>query len=483
MKPRLDLRLSQKLIMTPQLQQAIKLLQLSRLELSQTITQEIMENPLLEESLEDEPAQQEEMAKEDLVRESLEKGESESDQKEEISEFDLKWEDYIDEYDDRRDMEYGNLSQDDNTSFDQVLAKTTSLVDHLLWQLGLMALSPEEKIIGESIIGNIDENGYLSGSLEEIALAVKTDIPTIEKVLKVVQSFDPPGVGARDLKECLLIQVAQLDLKNSVVEGMINHHMEDLERKRYAVIAKTLGVSMEETLHCAKIIEGLEPKPGRPFSTSLNQNVIPDVLVVKNNKDYSVFLNDDGFPKLRISSYYKKLLRDKGKDHEVTKTYLDEKLRSALWLVRSIEQRNRTILRVAESIVKFQKEFFDKGVACLRPLVLRQVAEDISMHESTISRVTTNKYMYSPQGLFEFKYFFNSSIQRTDGEGESLSSESVKEMIKKLVMDEDSKKPLKDQDIVNILKKNQIEVARRTVAKYRTILNIPPATRRKNLYT
>ncbi|MFI5305062.1 MAG: RNA polymerase factor sigma-54 [Nitrospiria bacterium] len=483
MKPRLDLRLSQKLIMTPQLQQAIKLLQLSRLELSQTISQEIMENPLLEESLEDEPLQQEETAKEDLIRESLEKGETENEQSGEISEFDLKWEDYIDDYDDRRDMEYGNMSQDESSSFDQVLAKTTSLVDHLLWQLGLMPLSPAEKIIGESIIGNVDENGYLSGSLEEIAVSTAANISNVEKVLKAVQGFDPPGVAARNLKECLLIQVEQLDLKNSVVENMINQHMEDLERKRYAVIAKNLNVSLEEVLHCAKIIECLEPKPGRPFSMNVNQNVIPDVLVVKNNKEYSVILSDDGFPKLRISSYYKKLLREKGKDHEATKTYLDEKLRSALWLVRSIEQRNRTILRVAESIVKFQKEFFDKGVAYLKPLVLRQVAEDISMHESTISRVTTSKYMFSPQGIFEFKYFFNSSIQRTNGESESLSSVTVKDMIKKLVMEEDSRNPLKDQDIVNLLKKNQIEVARRTVAKYRTILNIPPATRRKNLYS
>ncbi|MBI1824329.1 MAG: RNA polymerase factor sigma-54 [Nitrospirae bacterium] len=483
MKPRLDLRLSQKLIMTPQLQQAIKLLQLSRLELSQTITQEIMENPLLEESLEDEPLQQEEAAKDELLRDNLEKGEAESEKNDEMSEFDLKWEDYIDDYDDHRDMEYGNLSQDESSSFDQILAKTTSLVDHLLWQLSLMSLSPPEKMIGESIIGNIDENGYLSGSLEEIAVSTGTAVPMVEKVLQVVQGFDPPGVAARNLKECLLIQVAQLDLKNSIVEGMINQHMEDLERKRYSVIAKSLGVVLEEVLHCAKIIECLEPKPGRPFTVNVNQNVMPDVLVVKGNKDFVVILNDDSFPKLRISSYYKKLLREKGKDHEATKTYLDEKLRSALWLVRSIEQRNRTILRVAESIVKFQKEFFDKGVAFLKPLVLRQVAEDISMHESTISRVTTNKYMYSPQGIFEFKYFFNSSIQRTDGEGESLSSVTVKDMIKKLVMEEDSKCPLKDQDIVNILKKNQIEVARRTVAKYRTILNIPPATRRKNLYS
>ncbi|MBI3353223.1 MAG: RNA polymerase factor sigma-54, partial [Nitrospirae bacterium] len=396
---------------------------------------------------------------------------------------DLKWEDYIDEYDDRRDMEFGSPSPDENASFDQVLAKTTSLVDHLLWQLGLMSLSQEEKEIGGMIIGNFDENGYLRATLEEIAGASKSAVEKVEKVLKLIQSLDPSGVGARDLKECLLIQVAQLNLKNSVVEGIINFHLEDLEKKRYPAIARNLGISLEEVIHCAKIIEHLEPKPGRPYTFSDNQHVIPDVLVIKSNNDYLVFLNDDGFPKLKISSYYKKVLREKGKDNEDTKTYLDDKLRSALWLIRSIEQRNRTILKVAESIVKFQKEFFDKGIAYLKPLVLRQVAEDISMHESTISRVTTNKYMYSPQGIFEFKYFFNSSIQRTNGEGDNLSSISVKEIIKNLVSEEDPRKPLKDQDIVNILKNKQIEVARRTVAKYRTILHIPSATRRKRPFS
>ncbi|MHB8484030.1 MAG: RNA polymerase factor sigma-54, partial [Nitrospiria bacterium] len=330
---------------------------------------------------------------------------------------------------------------------------------------------------------NIDENGYLCSSVEEIAESAKVGAEKVEKVLKVIQSLDPSGVGARDLKECLLIQVDQLNLKKSVVEGMINWHLEDLEKKRYSAIARNLGISLEEVIHCAKIIEHLEPKPGRPFSFNDNQHVMPDVLVVKSNHDYLVFLNDDGFPKLKISSYYKKVLRDKGKEHEDTKTYLDDKLRSALWLIRSIEQRNRTILKVAESIVKFQKEFFDKGITYLKPLVLRQIAEDISMHESTISRVTTNKYMYSPQGIFEFKYFFNSSIQRTNGEGDNLSSVSVKEMIKNLILEEEPRKPLKDQDIVNFLKSKQIEVARRTVAKYRTILNIPPATRRKKHFS
>ncbi|MBI3604785.1 MAG: RNA polymerase factor sigma-54 [Nitrospirae bacterium] len=481
MKARLELKLSQKLIMTPQLQQAIKLLQLSRLELSQTLSQEILENPLLEDAIEEEPLQQEENVKEDTVREERAKTEEDARQSDEPSDFDLKWEDYFDEYDDSREM-YGSLSTEENASFEQVLGRSTTLVDHLMWQLGLTSLPAEEKKTGETIIGNIDENGYLCATLEEIAAGAKAPAVRVEKILKVIQGFDPPGVGARDLKECLLIQIAQLELKNSVVEGIIQHHLENLEKKRYSVIAKSLGISMEEVVQSAKIIEHLEPKPGRPYYGSENQHAVPDVLIVKNNKDYIVLLNDDGFPKLKISSYYKKLIRGKGKDHEATKSYLDDKLRSALWLIRSIEQRNRTILRVAESIVKFQKDFFDKGIAFLKPLVLRQVAEDIEMHESTVSRVTTNKYMYSPQGLFEFKYFFNSSIQRTNGEGEDLSSITVKDMIKKLIQEEHPGKPLKDQDIVNLLKKNQIEVARRTVAKYRTVLNIPPATRRKRAF-
>src|ERR1700693_4824718 len=480
MKARLDLRLTQKLIMTPQLQQAIKLLQLSRMELSQTISQEMLDNPLLEDVLGEETTPPEEAAKEELkeIPESGSSDEEAAAPEGAEKDFDLKWDDYFDDYDDSRNHEYENAQEKETTSFEQLVAKATSLEDHLLWQLGVASLGSKEKEIGQIIIGNIDENGYLGSSAEDIARTAESDVLSVEKVLSVIQSMDPPGVAARDLKECLLIQISQLDLKNSVVEKIISYHLEDMEKKRYSAISKSIGISLEEKLYSVKIIERLEPKPGRPFSTSENQVVVPDVLVVKSGKDYTVVLSDEGLPKLRVSSYYRKLLREKGKDQEATRSYLDDKLRSALWLIRSIEQRNRTIQRVAESIVKFQKDFFDKGMSCLKPLILKQVAEDIQMHESTISRVTTNKYMYTPQGLFEFKYFFNSSIQRTHGDGDSLSSLTVKDMIKKLVLAEDCRKPLKDQDIVNVLKTNQIDVARRTVAKYRTLLNIPPATLR-----
>jgi RNA polymerase sigma-54 factor len=260
---------------------------------------------------------------------------------------------------------------------------------------------------------------------------------------------------------------------------VVEHHLGDLEKKKYSLIARNLGVSTEEVFQAAKVIEHLEPKPGRPYSSTENLYIIPDVFVMKLEGNYVVVLNDDGLPRLKINPYYKRLLRNKEPGSDLTKAYVEDKLRSALWLIRSIEQRNRTICRVSESIVKFQKEFFDRGINYLKPLVLKQVAEDISMHESTISRVTTNKYMFTPQGIFELKFFFNSSVPRTGGEGESLSSITVREMIRKMVEVEDPKKPLTDQEIVEALKIKNIEIARRTVAKYRSWLNIPSASKRK----
>ncbi|MDC4223365.1 MAG: RNA polymerase factor sigma-54 [Candidatus Manganitrophus sp.] len=312
-----------------------------------------------------------------------------------------------------------------------------------------------------------------------MAQTVSARVESVEKVLKVIQGFDPTGVGARDLKECLLIQTAQLGLSGSLVDAVIKDHLEDLEKKRYQNIAKCCNVTLQEVLHASKVIEHLEPKPGRPFTSSENLHIIPDVFVVKSEGKYVVLLNDDGLPKLKISPFYRSLLRSKETVAETTKTYLEEKFRSALWLVRSIEQRNRTIQLVAESIVNFQYEFMEKGISCLKPLILKQVADDISMHESTVSRVTTNKYMFTPQGIFELKFFFNSSLPRVGNGAENLSSIAVREMIRKMVLEEDPVHPLKDQEIVERLKQNDVDIARRTVTKYRAWLKIPPASRRK----
>jgi RNA polymerase sigma-54 factor len=405
----------------------------------------------------------------------------ETAQDKELGDLSFRWDEYLDEdsLDGSKEYSYTHTPSEELPSYEQTLTKAASLEEHLLWQLSLSSVTEEEKRIATTIIGNIDDDGYLRASMEELGVIVGCGADEVERVLKLIQTFDPPGVGARDLKECLLIQIDQLGLKGSLVSAVAEHHLADLEKKKYAYIARGLGATMEEIFQAAKVIEHLEPKPGRPFASTENLYIIPDVFVVKLEGNYVVVLNDDGLPRLRINPYYKKLLRNKEPGSDLTKAYLEDKLRSALWLIRSIEQRNRTICRVSESIVKFQKEFFDRGINYLKPLVLKQVAEDINMHESTISRVTTNKYMYTPQGIFELKFFFNSSVPRIGGEGDSLSSITVREMIRKMVEEEDPKKPLTDQEIVEALKTKNIDIARRTVAKYRAWLNIPSASKRK----
>ncbi|WP_447979920.1 RNA polymerase factor sigma-54 [Candidatus Nitrospira bockiana] len=495
MKLRLDLRLSQKLIMTPQLQQAIKLLQLSRLELQQTLTQHLMENPLLDEMAPDADEAGEEWNQdkpEAPASEAEEAATAERETAEELSPS--SWEDYFDS--DRRvgDTEYPSSSQDDFPSYDQTVVKAQSLEDHLLWQLGLSGLGDADKAIGRLLIGNIDDDGYLRTPIQEIAAEAGVTPERVESVLSHIQTFDPPGVGARDLEECLLIQLGSLDrtigivdgrrirLKGSLVEGIIKHHLKDLEKKHYARIAKALNATPEEVFAAAKILEALEPKPGRPYYQADNYVIVPDVFVVKNEGEWVVLLNDDGMPRLRISPYYKQLMGSGKNPSDATKAYLEEKLRGAQWIIRSIEQRNKTIIKVVGSIIKFQEEFFEKGVQYLKPLVLKQVAEDIGLHESTISRVTANKYMYCPQGILELKYFFNTGIQRADHSQDELSSVTVREMIRKMVAEEDAQHPLKDQEIAARLKSQNILIARRTVAKYRSEVNIPSASQRKRFF-
>jgi len=475
MKPRLELKLAQKLVMTPQLQQAIKLLQLSRLELEQTITEEMVENPLLEDQT-SEPSSPEDEA----PSPEKELREDEADRPEKKEEFDLKWEDYY--TDESRDESWGNTSaspDDERPSYEQTLAKPTSLLDHLLWQLGLSDISERERELGASLIGEINDNGYLKTPLEETATTLGAPIDSLHKLLEMIQGFDPVGVAARNLIECLLIQVEQLGLSGSLVESIIKDHLPDLEKKRYQAIAKTCDASIEAVVDASKVIEHLEPKPGRPFISSENVYITPDIYVVKSEGKYVVSLNDDGLPKLKISPFYRAMLRSKGGVTEKTKSYMEEKFRSALWLLRSIEQRNKTIQLVGESIVKFQQDFMERGISYLKPMILRQVADDIEMHESTVSRVTTNKYMHTPQGIYELKFFFNGSLPRVGTHLEGLSSIAVRELIRKMVEGEDNAHPLKDQEIVERLKSEDIKIARRTVSKYRAWLKIPPANQRK----
>jgi RNA polymerase sigma-54 factor len=468
-----SMKLVQQLVMTPQLQQAIKLLQLSRLELVNTVNQELQENPLLEETTPDlvEKIPGEVDATKTRDQDPMEiKGGDEGIK-------DINWDEYMQNY------EYYprpvSSQEDTGRGFEATLSKKSSLVDHLLWQLRLSPFPKMEEETAEMIIGNLNEDGYLDCPLEEIAQAAAVDVGVADKVLLRVQEFDPVGVAARNLQECLTIQARKLKMDGTIVETILRDHLRELERKRYEVIAKRVGVSLEEVLAAVRIIIGLDPKPGRTYSGEEPRYIIPDVYVNKVDDEYVILLNDDGLPKLRISNYYKDILSKNQNATGDTREYIQEKLRSAAWLIKSIHQRQRTIYKVALSIVNFQKEFLDKGIAFMRPLVLRDVAEDIDMHESTISRVTTNKYMHTPQGILEMKYFFKSSIQQKAGD--KISSETIKEKIRQTIAQEDPTNPISDQEIVSFLAKSNIDIARRTVAKYRESLGILASMRRKKV--
>jgi len=471
----LQAKLSQKLILTPSLQQAIKLLPMSTLELADMLNQELTENPLLEEDLE---AQAEEAA---AAEKSDEKKEEKEDKQDDdaFSEIDVEsfFSDYLDEgYRPRTSYEIPDLPPIENT-----LANTSSLADHLDWQLRLSAANDLLRELGQAIIGNIDDDGYLQASVEEICAMGEYKREDVEKALAMVQSLDPVGVAARDLRECLLIQIQHLEIDDTPVKTMVSDHLNLLQAHRFNEIAKAMGLPMNEVIHHCEIIRRLDPKPGSKYNQKKSQYVTPDVYVVKVEDKYEIVLNEDRLPQLRISSIYRRMLENKSADNEATRSYVKEKLRNALWLIKSVDQRQKTIYKVSESIVQQQKEFLDKGLEYLKPLVLRDVAVDIGMHESTVSRVVTNKYIHTPQGVFEMKYFFHSGIASTYGE--SVSSVTIKQRIRKIVEEENPKRPLSDSKIVKILEGEGLMLARRTIAKYREELRIPPSNQRKNLYT
>jgi RNA polymerase sigma-54 factor len=467
---KMNLRLSQQLIMTPQLQQAIKLLQLNHLEMVDQIQQELVENPVLEELPE---------APEENPRELPDAGpEVALVADERKAESDIDWAAYLSR---RSVSDYrGGYDDEDRETIESTITRTADLSSHLEWQLQMADLDVESKAAGLILIGYINDDGYLGAPLDEIAAKEKIDPEFLEWVLEKIQAFDPPGVGARDLQECLTLQLNVLGIEDSIVHDMIRDHMHDLERHDYKRIAKVLDCDFDDILEAVKIIRQLEPKPGRPFAGERTQYIAPDIYVQKVGDEFVITLNDDGLPKLKISNYYKQILQNKARATKVEHDYIQDKMRGAVWLIRSIHQRQRTIYRVTESIVKFQREFFDRGVKHLRPLILRDIAEDIGMHESTVSRVTTNKYVHTPQGIFELKYFFNSGIAGDDG---AVASESVKDTIGKIVAEEDPQKPLSDQRIVEILQEREgLDIARRTVTKYREMLGIMSSTKRKRLY-
>ena len=471
---KLHTKLVQKLILTPSLQQAIKLLPMSTLELSELLNQEMVENPLLEESPTEDLQQVEAPPEKTEEKPAQEKTDSWDDQ-----DYEYFFGDYLDDgYRPRTPTEVKELPPIENT-----LSTSGSLADHLLWQLSMQSSEPSARAIGEAIIGNLDDDGYLVATVEELATMGPWPVGDVETTLALVQRFDPVGVAARDLQECLLLQLRHPGLAGEhteTAEIIVSQHMRLLQNHQIPELAKKVGLSIEELKQHIEIIQRLDPKPGSRYNPSQSQYVIPDVHVVKVEDQYVAVLNEEGLPQLRISPVYRRLL-DKGSENsDETRAYVKDKFRSALWLIKSVEQRQKTIHKVATSIINFQRDFLDQGIEYLRPLVLRDVANDIGMHESTVSRVVTNKYMHTPQGVFEMKYFFHSGI--ASSYGEAVSSVTIKQRIRKIIEQEDGRKPLSDSKIVNMLQKEGLDLARRTIAKYREELKIPTSNQRKVLY-
>lgn len=491
------LRLGQHLVMTPQLQQAIKLLQLSRLEMQELITKELVENPMLEEADGVDEVASETVSADEADGARLESQEAEGmssadsmqpagDDKVVEGKAEFDWEEYIESFASAPSVPNTREVPDELPNFENMVSNTTDLTSHLEWQVSMTNFTEEEKQLAQHIIGNLSEDGYFTGSLEDIAKELKFDFEDAQEVLKVMQQFDPVGVCARDLKECLLAQVKIRHSENKLLIDIITHHLHDLENRNYPAIAKALHASVEDIYIATKLIMELNPKPGREFGGDRDtQYITPDIYVYKVGDDLSIVLNEEGIPKLRVSGYYRNLLnqaRAEAKEKGVnSKEYIQEKLRSAVWLIKSIHNRQKTIYRVMESILKYQRDFFEHGVHALKPMVLRDVAGDIGVHESTISRVTTNKYVHTPVGIFELKYFFNSGISSSGG-GDDFASESVKQKIREIISKEDDRRPISDQKIVELLSEQNIEIARRTVAKYREGMGILSSSRRKKLF-
>lgn len=445
----LTIEQTQKLSMTPELIQAIQILQFNNQELSEYVQNELLENPVLE-------AEKSYDAQEVDIREKI----READYEEESF----------------RQWEY-TPDEDDDYTYEQFVYEEDTLTDYLMSQLHFSNLKDEAADIGRYIIEAIDENGYLTMSVEEISQAMHTDTETVEDVLNFIQTFDPCGVAARNLRECLIIQFAARGLLTDEIEYIIENMLEELADNRIAYIAKTMGIKNQEVQQIADLIKTMEPKPGRLFSSGeATRYVVPDIIVEKVNDEYQVINNDTSMPKLMVSSYYNKLSAQAEQDEELSR-YLNDRFNAAVWLIKSIEQRKQTIYNVASAVVKYQQDFFDKGEKALKTLTLKQIAEEVGVHESTVSRSINGKYMQSPRGVFELKYFFTSGVSGEDGQG--VSSNSVKSIIKEIIAGEDPQKPYSDQDMASILKERGIDISRRTVAKYREGMNILSSSKRR----
>ncbi|MFK7873136.1 MAG: RNA polymerase factor sigma-54 [Oligoflexales bacterium] len=475
---RQNLKLGQQLLMTPQLQQAIKLLQLSRLELEQYINEQLLENPALEEGFQEsnEEIRQTEILKERTTEEIMSENlasastmmDSADDKPNEVD-----WEALARIKENVAPASQKSNNNDETFNYENVVTRGKNLSEYLQDQLAEIDFSDDELKIAEMVIGNINERGYLDMTTEELCKTCHQNLVSVEGVLDTIQRFDPPGIAARNLQECLKNQARHFQIRNPLVHLLLEHHMTDIESGCLQNLKKPLQISDSELTEALGLLADLDPFPGRDFQKDPTLYIIPDVYVFKLSGQWVVSLNDDGLPHLRISEYFDKL-NPKNKDD---KTFINEKVKSANWLIKSLEQRQQTIFKVATRIVERQEKFFEHGIQFLSPMILKDVADDIEMHESTVSRVTSHKYIHTPRGVFELKYFFGGGTSRTDGT--EVASESIREMIRLVIQKENSQKPYSDQWISNHLKEQGLEIARRTVAKYREQLKILPSSKRK----
>jgi len=470
MKHGLSMQQKTTLVLTPRLQQALKLLQMPTLELQQALKLELERNPLLEEVDEVEEVKEADEVKDELGQNEAEPVETtEPDKNQEI--------DWSELWPDTFEMPSAPRTEDPDAEFyERVPVTRASLGDHLSEQLHMLSLTEEDLAIGEYLIGSIDENGYLQTTVEEVADTFAVSPEKVEDVLSRLQKFDPAGIGARNLQECLWIQLVQRKLDDTLAGRIIQEQFDHLLAKRFGEIARNLKCTVEEVQGAGDLIATLDPRPGQEIAADETKYVVPDLVVERVGEDFVVSLNDRNVPRLRISAAYQQMLRSKSAGQE-EKKFISEKLNSAKWLIQTIEQRRKTMIKVMRRIVEEQRDFFERGVAGLKPLTLQQIANHIGMHESTVSRVTTNKYVQTPRGVFELKYFFSSGLA-TD-EGDDVSAKVAKDKILNLISAEDKRDPLSDQRIAELLHEQGLRIARRTVAKYREALRLLPARARR----
>ena len=476
---KLQLKLAQKLVMTPQLRLAIKLLQMNRLELGDALQAEIEQNPALEEEVSIKDLKENQQSLSSTVEQ---KGNNkESDHTEQVRAEDsipeTNWEDYANTFDSNVSFSRETPAADAPSQFDFISEKP-GLLAYLQWQLAHAELDKDEWEVALFIAGNLNRYGFLECTLEEVMDATSCDHDSAEYILEVIQDLDPPGIAARDVSESLSLQLERMGEENSLAAEIVRDHLGPMQTRNYKSICQATGRKRAEVVKAIEFITTeLTPYPGLPYSTETTNYIVPDVYVRKIDGEFIVHLNEEDIPNLKLSSGLQELLQSEEDMDKNSKKYIKEKLKDAGWFIKSLHQRQRTIFKVMDSILKFQRDFFEHGPTRLKPLILRDVAEDIEMHESTISRVTSNKYVHTPLGIYELKYFFSTAIPR-QGE-EALAAESIRERIRMMVKDEDPYKPLSDNTISLKLKEQNIEIARRTVAKYREQLKILPVKHRR----